>query len=233
MRLLLMAGGSEQADLLMEALELESVQVARGSLESLWEEQGGLLQQTSGQLARDGEYDAVLLCLEQREGIAGSLPELRQNCELPIVVAGSLTENCYYEEMFCLQQGADDYFRASMPVPVMVVRIRRLMALYRSMPGEVICQKGLDGLPQSRDYRWRGKRLGLTDMEYRVLSLLLRSREEIVPREKMLAMVWQGKETQDSHVLTAIVRKLRKKLAFTPVRIVSCYGKGYRVEEEH
>lgn len=235
MKLLMMAWESEWNDNFEAALEEQSVQLTREWPGDLRGKQGEMLfARWSGELAADGEYDAVVLCLAQNEGLLEYLPGLRKACALPVVVTGSAAENSYFEELNCLEQGADDYFRTSMSVPIMIVRIQRLIQLYHGMKEAASYQAGLAELPEQEDYAWGGCRLGLTGTEYRVLHLLLHSREGVVTREKLLARVWRGDDASNDWVLTAMVRKLRKKLAATPIRIVSSYGKGYciRIRKE-
>lgn len=230
MRLLLMAWESEWTDNLEAALEEESVQLIRERVEEWQGEQGEeLFARLSGQLSEDDRYDAVVLCLAQSEELLEFLPELRSVCVLPVVVIGGNAESSYFEELTCLEQGADDYFQASTPIPIMIARIQRLIQLYHGMRGAASYQGGLAEMPEQADYLWEGCQLGLTGTEYRILHLLFHSREGIVTRQKLLARVWEGDEERNDWVLTAMIRKLRKKLAPTQVRIVSCYGKGYCV----
>lgn len=230
MRLLLMAWESEWTDNFGTALEEEFVQLTRERPVALQGEQGEkFFARMSVELTEDGKYDAVVLCLAQNEELLELLPELRKVCALPVIVTGSNVENSYFEELNCLEQGADDYFHTSMSVPIMIVRIQRLIQLYHGMREAVSYQGGLAEMPEQADYLWEGGQLGLTGTEYRILHLLFHSREGIVAREKILAKVWKGDDERNDWVLTSMIRKLRKKLAPTQVRIVSCYGKGYCV----
>lgn len=231
MRWLLIAEESEHTSCLESALQEEAVQISIGRPPGRVPGDGELSRMVEV-LKRGGEYEGVLLCLEPGDVETELLPALRQVCELPLAVAGSSLENTYYEELWCLEQGADDYFSLSMPVPIMLVRMQRLIQLYRGRTEAVRYWRGLEESVEAEDYLWQGKPLELTRTEYQVLSLLLHGRGEIVTREKLLARIWQREGEQESCVLPAMIRKLRKKLSPTPLRIVSCYGKGYRLEQE-
>ncbi len=74
-----------------------------------------------------------------------------------------------------------------------------------------------------------GKRLGLTPLEYGVLSLLEGRRGEAVARETIINEVWGRDYTGGSNVVDAVVRGLRKKCGDHEWIVETVRGVGYRM----
>jgi hypothetical protein len=74
-------------------------------------------------------------------------------------------------------------------------------------------------------------RVDLTQLEYGVLDLLLRSRSSVVPTARILEEVWgHGPTASTSNVVQAVVRTLRKKLGSKAGALIAVRGVGYRFE---
>ena len=90
------------------------------------------------------------------------------------------------------------------------------------MGGEIDLQK----LVVSKD----GSVVDLTSKEVAILALLIRSRGEVLSRDRILDEIW-GAEAMDARRIDAHIVDLRRKLENDPARpryIMSIYGEGYR-----
>ena len=88
-------------------------------------------------------------------------------------------------------------------------------------------------LPACRQVRRADRELKLTEREYQLLELLLRHRNEVVSRERILACVWPGGGGAASNVIEVYVRYLRQKLEQNGARrlLHTVRGLGYCLAE--
>lgn len=129
------------------------------------------------------------------------------------------------------QAGADDYVTKPFALEVLHSRIR---ALLRRAGGEADRTLSCDGLlldpDQSRVF-CRGEEVQLSQMEYRLLLLLLQNKGRNVPRERLLRQLWDddGNYVNDN-TLTVTVKRLREKL-HQPRCLKTVRSFGYRIED--
>ena len=178
---------------------------------------------------QEDAYDAVLICLNGQEDMFGRLSEFRDDHACPIVVNGYDRNRSYYEEIRCLEMGADDYVPAGTLAPVLILRLERLIRLYRGETGAFRYRQGLVELTKQKDFVWQGDCLELTGKEYRLFQRLLRENGQIVSTGELMQLWCQG-EAAGKDVLNTMIRKLRIKCKDTPFRIVNCYGRGYALK---
>ena len=82
---------------------------------------------------------------------------------------------------------------------------------------------------------WRGARqISLTPREYQLLLLLLRHRDEVVSRERILNEIWDDQNPSSSNVIEVYVRYLRRKLEATgESRLIhTVRSRGYRLSAQ-
>ena len=81
----------------------------------------------------------------------------------------------------------------------------------------------------------RGERLELTQVEYRLLCLLVRSHDRVVTREILFEELWDGfGNFVDDNTLSVYIRRLRQKIEKDPSRpehLITARGFGYCWQE--
>ncbi len=135
-----------------------------------------------------------------------------------------------YSEVAALETGGDDYI--TKPFSLAVLRARVTAALRRRAPaGPELVEIGPFRFDFARlQFEKQGVELALSRTEQRLLQLLVRNREQVVPRDTLLDQVWDGGEFVDENTLSVAVRRLRAKLEEDPRRpsyIQTVYGVGY------
>jgi two-component system KDP operon response regulator KdpE len=134
--------------------------------------------------------------------------------------------------------GADDFILTPFSAPELLARVRAALRFHARggwLPTGVL---ELDDL--SIDLGRRIVRQGdrhsqeLTRLEYRVLEVLARGRNQVVTKAKIMTEVW-GPDSGRSLKLRACVSRLRRKLEINPSlpsRIITEFGVGYRLIAE-
>lgn len=74
--------------------------------------------------------------------------------------------------------------------------------------------------------------LEITPTEYDFLKYLVTHQDRAVSREELLKEVWQFDFDVDTRATDDVVKRLRKKLATTGVRIGAVWGFGFKLESE-
>lgn len=139
-----------------------------------------------------------------------------------------------------LDSGGDDYITKPFRPGELLARIRALLRRAESFPqgaerDTLICGQITVDFAGSRVYLG-GKRLELTQVEYRLLCLLVRSCGRVVTREMILEELWDGAGSfVDDNTLSVYIRRLREKVEedpSRPQRLITARGFGYCWREE-
>ena len=148
-----------------------------------------------------------------------------------------------------LNMGADDYITKPFHIAVLESRIQ---AVLRRTYGERQPKAPLEGgereteemeltllvcgairLDKKKMQVWAEEEIiSLTDLEYRLLLMLMENKGCILPRGRILEKLWdtRGNFVNDN-TLTVAMKRLREKLHHTPC-ITTVRGIGYRMEEK-
>ena len=239
MRLLLVTDEEQGVDEFI--LELQECGVSCESMElkhDLITVDGGaelseaFVKQLQQRMGGEEDVDALLLCEQQcYHGL--DLPLLRRLCFLPILVLEK--HPTAYDEILCLQNGSDDYLNRQISHMVLYERCARLVKLYNGKIDRGRECMGLTELEELLDYAYRGRPLQLKPAEYDILHRMLSQRDFFIEKEKLLLLHWGRVDEKSSRALDTLVKRLRRQLQRTPVRIKTIYGKGYRLfwDESH
>jgi two-component system copper resistance phosphate regulon response regulator CusR len=186
-------------------------------------------------LAVHGEYDLVLLdvMLPRRDGWS-VLANLRgEGNRTPVLMLTARDRVPDRVKGFDL--GADDYLIKPFAFSELLARMRNLLRRgpVRSVGTVKVGDLELD-LGRQRAAR-DGKRLDLTPMEFRLISLLARRAGEVLSRTYIAEQVWDMNFDSDSNVVEVHIRRLRAKVddPFPKSMIHTVRGVGYVLEEGH
>jgi two-component system KDP operon response regulator KdpE len=157
---------------------------------------------------------------------------IRRESDVPIVVlSGRSREN---DKVIALDQGADDYMTKPFGVAELIARLGA--ALRRSQAPLISTESSFRFGDVEVDIAGHrvlknGEATPLTATEFRLLSLLLRSRDRVLTHRYILQCVWGNSFAEDREYLRAYMYRLRKKIEDDPARprfILNVPGVGYR-----
>ncbi|MFE3517792.1 response regulator transcription factor [Streptomyces sp. NPDC059166] len=160
------------------------------------------------------------------------LARARDMSDLPVLVLSGLS--AVEDRVRALRAGADDYVGKPFHHEELPARVEALLrrAGLRNWAGERAGEH-LRLVPERRAAVWYGGEVRLSDLEYRLLQLLVRSRGRVVPSELLLARVWGDSSAVGRDRVKFGILRLRRKLRDAagprgrdPVEAVR--GVGYR-----
>lgn len=164
-------------------------------------------------------YDGYYICRE-----------LRKSSTMPVIVVTS--RDSEMDELMSMNLGADDFITKPYNLQILLARISSVLkrTYQQEPPQELVC-KGLT-LSLSRSVAvYGGKEAELTKNEMRILYLLMKNENSILPRDELINELWQSDEFIDDNTLTVNMNRLRKKLASLGLEdyITTKRGLGYLV----
>lgn len=190
---------------------------------------------TGEDLARSGQYDAVVLdlMLPGRDGISICQRLRLDGIAVPILMLTA--RDAVDDRVRGLDVGADDYLVKPFAFPELLARLRSLI---RRRTGErAEARLEADGLSMdlvrhqvTRD----GKPIDLTAREYALLEYLLRHPGQVMTRTQLLNAVWEYDADTASNVVDIYIHYLRDKIDrnHSSKLLHTIRGVGYVLREE-
>jgi DNA-binding response OmpR family regulator len=184
-------------------------------------------------LAETSEPDLIILdvMLPRIDGFDVCRTLRKRGITVPIIMLTARSEEI--DKVVGLEIGADDYVTKPFSMRELLARVRahlrrtseKMLTLDRYEFGNVILDFAAFKAFKNK------KQIDLTSTEYSLMKVLIKHRNEVVPREKILNEVWgfdsyPSSRTVDNHILN-----LRQKLEDNPQKpehIHTIHGLGYK-----
>lgn len=199
------------------------------------------VQEAKGILARS-QYDLLILDVTLPDGTGFEVCESvrGQGDQVPIIFLTASDDEM--NVIRGLDSGGDDYIGKPFKLGELLSRIRALLrragvrGSENTQAGQnsLICGDIQIDLEGSRVFL-QGKKLELTQVEYRLLCLLVKACGRVVTREIIFEELWDGSGNfVDDNTLSVYIRRLREKVEKDPSRpehLITARGFGYRWQE--
>lgn len=180
------------------------------------------------------EYPSLVLLdimLPDEDGLS-ILKKLRDagpTKRLPVIMLTA--KGTEYDKVLGLDAGADDYVAKPFGMMELLSRIRAL--LRRTAVEEDVYRCGVLTVdPGRHTVTVDGREVVLTQKEFEVLCLLLKSKGQVLSRERLIEDVWGYAFTGESRTVDVHVRTLRQKLGEAGAYIETVRGYGYKIGRE-
>ncbi|WP_370768098.1 response regulator transcription factor [Ruminococcus sp.] len=173
-------------------------------------------------------YDAAVLDIMLPDGNGFDLfKKIRRYSDLPVIFLTAVDDED--SVVNGLELGADDYITKPFSTRELIARIKRVAN--KNSKKNIITVSGVTlDLDKSAVFE-NGKKLELTALEYKLLSLLMQNAGKVVTRELIFEKIWDvsGNFVNDN-TLTVYIKRIRKKLDADIIKTVK--GMGYQVAED-
>jgi len=151
---------------------------------------------------------------------------------IPLVMLTAKSEEV--DRIVGLELGADDYIPKPFSPREVVLRVQAILRRRAKADEESSAaplEVGTIRLdPEAHRVQVRGKEVGLTATEFRLLERLIERRGRVQTRSRLLTDVWGYSEDVDSRTVDTHIRRLRRKLGSEADRIETVVGVGYRLK---
>ena len=179
--------------------------------------------------ALNGPYDLAILdvMLPVFDGLT-LLRQLRRRKDLPVIMLTARVQQP--DRILGLNAGADDYLPKPFDPDELLARIRAVLRRAGAAKGKgdaVLTVGDIQVNPATREVRIAGSPVELTEVEFDLLEMLMRSAGRIVSRNEITLALFQREATPYDRFLDVHISHLRKKLDGGRKLIRAVRGVGY------
>jgi two-component system alkaline phosphatase synthesis response regulator PhoP len=135
-----------------------------------------------------------------------------------------------YDKVIGLEAGADDYIPKPFGMMELIARVKALLRRASDAPAPETYQVGrLTVCPQRHSVEVDGAAITLTLKEYELLCMLLKNRNMVLTRDRLLNQIWGYSFDGENRTVDVHIRTLRQKLGPAGDLIETVRGVGYRI----
>jgi DNA-binding response OmpR family regulator len=158
---------------------------------------------------------------------AGVCRALRTECDVPVLVVSPHADGIEPDTRLAL--GADGYLRSPFGPAELTERVRSILRGAEARRNAPVCVGRLRLDPATRAAELDGAPLRLRAKEFDLLLSLARHPDEVLNRERLLALAWGYSVAGKTRTVDVHVAHLRGKLAGSGLAIETKRGAGYRL----
>lgn len=179
--------------------------------------------------------DMVILdiCMPGTDGVT-ICSQIRERSNIPIIIVSAMDSEL--DRINGIMMGADDYLVkpfAPMELVVRVQSIFRRISFNNITKANEILTYGDIKLNISLKYATiNDRKFDLTPTEFMLMSYMFRNSDRAVSRQELLKNVWKFDYDVDTKACDDVLKRLRKKLLNTNVRVTAVWGFGFKLELE-
>jgi DNA-binding response OmpR family regulator len=179
--------------------------------------------------ALNGTHDLVILdvMLPVLDGF-GVLTQLRRRKSVPVIMLTARVQQ--QDRIQGLDAGADDYLPKPFDPDELLARVRAVLRRTEAripVAADALSIGAIQLNPSTREVWSAGVLIDLTEMEFDLLEMLIRSAGRVVSREEITAALFEREATPYDRFLDVHISHLRKKLENGRRLIRTVRGVGY------
>ncbi len=183
-------------------------------------------------LATPENFDIILLdiMLPEVDGITVCKKLRKENIRTPVLMLTA--KDALDDKITGLDTGADDYMTKPFEFDELTARIRSLLRRPKEVLSTELSGADIKLDTISRATYKNNKEIKLTLKEFSILEFLIRNKNQVVSRDKIIAHVWDFNYDTFSNIVDVHVKNLRKKIQNQDENILeSVHGIGYKFND--
>ena len=187
------------------------------------------------EMVKNNDYDIIIMdvMMPRLDGYS-ACKEIRKIKQIPVLMLSARGEE--YDKLFGFELGIDDYVVKPFSPKEVMARVNAIVkrnsgAAAAAAPApETVKFGGLEINFTSRDVYIDGVKANLTPKEYDLLFYLVRNKNIVITRNKLLEEVWGYDFFGDDRTIDTHIKMLRNNLGPYRNYIVTLRGMGYKFE---
>ena len=155
---------------------------------------------------------------------------IRKNSDIPIIMLTAMDEEEAQVKAFELQ--ADDYITKPFSLKLVLMRIEAVLRRTKEKVENhnIFISHGIKLDTNRHTVEVNGKEINLTQLEFDILEVFMKHRNQVLTRYNLINQVWGYDFTGDEKAVNIHVMNLRRKLDIDCIQTVR--GVGYKFESE-
>ncbi|WP_373897594.1 response regulator transcription factor [Haloimpatiens sp. FM7315] len=160
--------------------------------------------------------------------------EIRKISEVPVIF---ITANDTDEDVIKgFKSGCDDYISKPFSMEVLKQRVKAVLKRINKQDNHIFKYKDIAVDYNLMTLKKCGKIIKLTATEFKLIELLTKNRNQVIPRKMILDKLWDvNGNFVDENALSVNIRRLRQKIednSKEPKYIITVFGTGYTWGED-
>ena len=182
---------------------------------------------------RKTNFDAVVLdiMMPKVDGFT-ALREIRKFSQVPVIMLSARGEE--YDKLFGFELGVDDYVTKPFSPKELVARIKSIIKRANPEPSSdgIITVAGIEIDENGRKVLIDGKTTSLTPKEFDILLFMVKNKNVVLSREKILEKLWGYEFFGDDRTVDTHIKMLRNSIGPYRDFIQTVWGIGYKFESK-
>ncbi|WP_234124333.1 response regulator transcription factor [Clostridium hydrogenum] len=187
-------------------------------------------------ICKSEKFDIIIMdiMMPELDGFS-AVKEIKKIYDVPVIMLSARGEE--YDKIHGFEIGIDDYVVKPFSSKEVMMRVNAILKRVQSSAkpevdaGHVIFKKeGLEVDMTAYKVAIDGVLVDMAPKEYELLFCLIRNKNIVIPREKLLNEVWGYDYFGDDRTLDTHMKLLRRSLGVYAKFIVTLRGLGYRFE---
>jgi DNA-binding response OmpR family regulator len=180
---------------------------------------------------KNNHFDLVILdiMMPKVDGFT-ALREIRKFSSIPAVMLSARGEE--YDKLFGFELGVDDYITKPFSPKELMARIKSIIK--RANPADAVSGNitvgGIEIDENGRKVLVDGEVVALTPKEFDILLYMLKNKNVVLSREKILEKIWGYEFFGDDRTVDTHIKMLRNSLGVYRDYIQTVWGIGYKFE---
>lgn len=177
-------------------------------------------------------YDLLVLdiLLPSMDGLKICKKIRENNIMIPILMLSG--RDSTEEKVQGLDAGANDYLTKPFELEELIARIKAILRSYTPLTEPLKLKiKNVELNESAQEIQVDGKAIDLTATEFKIISLLMKNKDQLVTRSTILEKVWgNNASTVFSNTINVHIQSIRKKLSSNQENhlIHTVRGRGYK-----